>query len=71
MELASRGTNSYASDGSMIQGGTSSQTQAMPAVTVSKNDVLRLMLPVPERNVGAIHDGEQVSVLVPVDCISG
>jgi RND family efflux transporter MFP subunit len=58
-------TQRYASDGSMIQAGTASQTQAMPIVTVSKNDVLRLMLPVPEQNLGAIHDGATVSVLVP------
>ncbi len=58
-------TRRYASDGSMIQAGTSSQTQAMPVVTVSKNDVLRLMLPVPEQNVDAIHDGATVSVSVP------
>jgi RND family efflux transporter MFP subunit len=58
-------TQRYASDGSMIQAGTASQTQAMPVVTVSKNDVLRLMLPVPEQNVSAIHDGATVSVLVP------
>jgi RND family efflux transporter MFP subunit len=58
-------THRYASDGSMIQAGTSSQTQAMPVVTVSKNDVLRLMLPVPEQNVGVIHDGSKVTVSVP------
>lgn len=58
-------TERYASDGSMIQAGTASQTQAMPVAKVSKNDVLRLMLPVPEQNVGAIHDGATVAVTVP------
>jgi RND family efflux transporter MFP subunit len=58
-------TGVVTSDGSMIQAGISSQTQAMPVVRVSENDVLRLMLPVPEANVGTIHDGQQVTVTVP------
>ena len=58
-------TQRYASDGAMIQAGTASNTQAMPVVRVSENDVLRLMLPVPEANAGAIHDGEAVTVTVP------
>jgi RND family efflux transporter MFP subunit len=57
-------TQRFASDGSMIQAGISSETQAMPVVKVSENDVLRLMLPVPEQNVGVIHDGETVKVSV-------
>ena len=44
-------TQRYASEGSMIQAGIASQTQAMPVVKVSQNDLLRLMLPVPEENV--------------------
>lgn len=58
-------TQRFASDGAMIQAGTASNTQAMPVVRVSENDVLRLMLPVPEANVGAIHDGQVVTVTVP------
>lgn len=58
-------TQRYASDGSMIQAGIASQTQAMPVVKVSQNNLLRLMLPVPEENVAAIHDGQQVTVNVP------
>jgi RND family efflux transporter MFP subunit len=58
-------TQRYASQGSMIQAGISSQTQAMPVVKVSQNDLLRLMLPVPEANVSSIHNGQHVSVLVP------
>jgi RND family efflux transporter MFP subunit len=58
-------TRRYASDGSMIQAGTASQTQVMPVVRVSENDVLRLMLPVPEEYVGTVHDGQAVSVYVP------
>ena len=58
-------TQRYASDGAMIQAGTSSNTQAMPVVHVAQDDVLRLMLPVPEAYVGTIHNGEQVTVEVP------
>ena len=58
-------TQRYASEGSMIQAGISSQTQAMPVVKVSQNNLLRLMLPIPEENVSTIHNGQQVTVLVP------
>jgi RND family efflux transporter MFP subunit len=59
-------TQRYASDGAMIQAGTSSSTQAMPVVHVAQDDTLRLMLPVPEAYVGIIHNGESVTVTVPV-----
>lgn len=58
-------TQRYASEGSMIQAGTASETQAMPVVKVSQNDVLRLMLPVPEDNVPSVHNGQEVIVNVP------
>lgn len=58
-------TQRYASDGAMIQAGTSSNTQAMPVVHVAEDDTLRLMLPVPEAYVGIVHKGEPVSVTVP------
>jgi RND family efflux transporter MFP subunit len=58
-------TQRYASEGAMIQAGIASQTQAMPVVKVSQNDLLRLMLPVPEENVSAIHNGQHVTVFVP------
>jgi RND family efflux transporter MFP subunit len=58
-------TQRYASEGSMIQAGISSQTQVMPVVKVSQNDLLRLMLPVPEENVSSIRNGQHVTVLVP------
>jgi RND family efflux transporter MFP subunit len=58
-------TQRYASDGAMIQAGTSSNTQAMPVVHVAEDDVLRLMLPVPEAYVGIVRDGESVTVTVP------
>jgi RND family efflux transporter MFP subunit len=58
-------TQRYASDGSMIQAGIASQTQAMPVVKVSQNNPLRLMLPVPEEDVAAIRNGQHVTVDVP------
>jgi RND family efflux transporter MFP subunit len=58
-------TQRYASEGSMIQAGTASETQAMPVVKVSENSVLRLMLPVPEDNVASVHDGQKVTVNIP------
>jgi RND family efflux transporter MFP subunit len=58
-------TQRYASDGAMIQAGTASQTQAMPIVKVSQNNVLRLMLPVPEDSVTSVHNGQTVTVNVP------
>jgi RND family efflux transporter MFP subunit len=58
-------THRYASDGSMIQAGIASQTQAMPVVKVSQNNPLRLMLPVPEEDVAAIRNGQHVTVDVP------
>lgn len=57
-------TKRYANTGAMIQQGISSSTQAMPVVRLSQNDLLRLMLPVPESVVPAIHVGEPVEVTV-------
>jgi RND family efflux transporter MFP subunit len=57
-------TKRYANNGSLIQAGTSSQTQAMPVVRLSENGLLRLALPVPESAVPLIHLGEQVDVRV-------
>jgi RND family efflux transporter MFP subunit len=58
-------TKRFANIGSMIQAGTASQTQAMPVVRLSQNNLLRLILPVPESVVPRIHTGERVDVRVP------
>ncbi len=58
-------TKRFADTGSMIQAGTASQTQARPLVTLSQSSLLRLILPVPESAVPAIHTGETVDVRVP------
>ncbi len=49
----------------MIQAGTASQTQAMPVVRVSQNNLLRLILPVPESSVPQVSLGREVRVRVP------
>jgi len=58
-------TKRYADTGSMIQAGTSSNSQAMPLVRLSENSLLRLILPVPESAVPTVHIGQQVQVRVP------
>jgi RND family efflux transporter MFP subunit len=58
-------TKRYANTGSMIQAGVSSQTQAMPVVRLSENNLLRLILPVPESAVPGIRIGSTVQVRVP------
>jgi RND family efflux transporter MFP subunit len=57
-------TKRYASVGSMIQAGTASQSQAMPVLRVSQNNLLRLILPVPESLVARVHTGDVVDVRV-------
>lgn len=57
-------TKRYANTGSLIQAGTSSQTQAMPVVRLAENGLLRLDLPVPESDVPLVRLGEQVDVKV-------
>jgi RND family efflux transporter MFP subunit len=57
-------TKRYANAGSMIQAGTASQSQAMPVVQLSQNNLLRLILPVPESAVSRVHVGETVDVRV-------
>ena len=57
-------TKRYADTGALVQAGTSSNTQAMPVVTIAQYDKLRLVLPVPERDVPAVHLGSLVDVHV-------
>jgi RND family efflux transporter MFP subunit len=57
-------THRYADTGAMIQAGTASQTQAMPVVTLSHNDRLRLTIDVPESAVSRIRVGAPVEVRV-------
>jgi len=57
-------TKRYADTGAMIPAGTSESNQALPLVRLSEDDVLRLILPVPESVVGLIHVGGQVEINV-------
>jgi RND family efflux transporter MFP subunit len=58
-------TQRYANQGTLLQAGTSSSTQAMPLVRVSQDDLFRLVIPVPESYVRYIHIGDPVNVIVP------
>lgn len=57
-------TKRYADPGALIQAGTTSQTQAMPLVRVSDNDLLRLDFPVSVDYVRNIRADSPVSVQV-------
>jgi len=58
-------TKRFANTGAMVQAGTASQTQAMPVVRVSRNQLLRLILPVPESIVPLVKVGQAITVRVP------
>jgi len=57
-------TKRYADTGSMIQTGISSETQSMPLVTLAQENLLRLVIPVPESAVSRIRLGSPVEVSV-------
>jgi RND family efflux transporter MFP subunit len=57
-------TKRYADTGSMIQTGISSQTQSMPLVTLAQENLLRLVIPIPESAVSKIRLGSPVEVSV-------
>lgn len=57
-------TKRFANQGAMIQAGIASQSQAMPVVRVSQNNLLRLVLPVPESSVAKVAIGRSVTVRV-------
>lgn len=57
-------TMRYADTGSLIQAGTSSDTQSMPVVRVAQSDLLRLRMPVPEADVPYISVGGSVQIKV-------
>jgi len=57
-------TSRYADTGAMLAAGTSSEQQALPLVKLSQNGLLRLVIPVPETDVPAVHLGKKISVEV-------
>ena len=58
-------TQRFANQGTLMQAGTNSSTQALPLVRLSEDDKFRLVIPVPESYVRYIHAGDPVSVVVP------
>ncbi len=57
-------TMRYADVGSLIQAGTSSNTQSLPVVKIAQSDLLRLRMPVPEKDVPYIQVGGEVQIKV-------
>jgi RND family efflux transporter MFP subunit len=55
-------TMRYADVGSLIQAGTTSDTQSMPVVKLAQSDLLRLRMPVPEEDVPFIKTGGDVQI---------
>jgi RND family efflux transporter MFP subunit len=55
-------TMRYADVGSLIQAGTTSDTQSMPLVKLAESDLLRLRMPVPEEDVPYIRTGGDVQI---------
>lgn len=58
-------TQRFANLGALMQAGTSSNTQTLPLVRLSQEDLFRLVIPVPESAVRFIHTGDVVEVRVP------
>jgi RND family efflux transporter MFP subunit len=58
-------TKRFADLGSLIQMGTSSNTQTLPLVELAQDDLLRLRFPVPEAQTPFIENGLQVQVTIP------
>lgn len=57
-------TKRYADTGAMVPAGTSSANNGLPIVQLSQNNLLRLVLPVPEAIVNRIRLGQPVTVHV-------
>jgi RND family efflux transporter MFP subunit len=57
-------TRRFADQGSLVQGGVSPSTQAMPLVRLSQTDVLRLIFPVSISYVTRIQNGDLVEIRV-------
>jgi RND family efflux transporter MFP subunit len=57
-------TQIYAYTGALLPAGTSSAKDQSALCRLSQNDLLRLVIPVPERAVADIRDGEQLEVEV-------
>ncbi len=63
-------TQLYAYTGSLLPAGTSTSQNALALCHLAQNDLLRLVIPVPEAVVPSVHVGETVKVqVVPLDRI--
>jgi len=58
-------TQLYAYTGALLPAGTSTSTSGLSLCHLSQNDLLRLVIPVPEEVVSDIRAGESVDVKVP------
>jgi RND family efflux transporter MFP subunit len=58
-------TQRFANLGTLVQAGTSSNTQALPLARLSEDDRYRLVIPVPESYVRYIKIGDTAQVKVP------
>jgi RND family efflux transporter MFP subunit len=57
-------TQIYAYTGALLPAGTSSNKGDLALCQLSQNDILRLVIPVPERAVGDVHVGDTVDIEV-------
>ena len=57
-------TQMYAYTGALLPAGTSSNVGQSALCRLSQNDLLRLVIPVPERYAGDIHLGQEIGVKV-------
>jgi RND family efflux transporter MFP subunit len=57
-------TRMYAYTGALLPAGTSSSTGALALCQLGQNNLLRLVIPVPERAVPEVHIGDMVAVRV-------
>jgi RND family efflux transporter MFP subunit len=54
----------YADTGALIQSGTNSNEQDIPIVRLSESGLLRLRMPIPERDVQFVHVGDLMEIRV-------
>jgi RND family efflux transporter MFP subunit len=58
-------TARYADRGALVQNATNSQTSALPVLTVSQNDRLRVFVYLDQRAAGSVQVGDPVEIRVP------
>ena len=58
-------TDRHANLGTLMQAGTNSSVNVLPLVTLSQENLYRLVIPVPENYIAFVHLGDPVNVRVP------